>query len=123
MLAPVRVLSQAEFDAWVQSQTGTVSDDPAVRGELLAQQFGCLACHSSDGSQMAGPTWLGVFGSTELLDDGSSVLVDGEYLIKSIREPGFQIVSDYQNIMPENIGANLTDEQLADVIAFIESLK
>jgi hypothetical protein len=58
-----------------------------------------------------------------MLDDGSSILVDSNYLIQSIREPGFQIVSGYQNIMPENIGADMTDEQIADVIAFIESVK
>lgn len=123
MLAPVKVLSTADFDAWVAEQTGTVSDDPIVRGELVAQRFGCTACHSSDGSELAGPTWMGVFGSTESLSDGSSVLVDSAYLIKSIREPGLQIVDGYQNIMPEGIGADLTDEQLADVIAFIESLQ
>jgi cytochrome c oxidase subunit 2 len=123
MLAPVKVLSKADFDAWVAEQTGTVSDDPLVRGELVAQQFGCTACHSSDGSELAGPTWSGVFGSTEMLSDGTSVLVDNEYLIKSIREPGLQIVEGYPNIMPEGIGADLTDEQLADVIAFIESLQ
>jgi cytochrome c oxidase subunit 2 len=123
MLAPVRVLSQSEFDIWIQEQTGPVSEDPAERGEIFAQQFGCLACHSNDGSELVGPTWLGVFGSTEMLEDGSSEIVDRNYLIMSIREPGFQIVAGYQNIMPENIGVDMTDEQIDDVIAFIESLK
>ncbi len=123
MLAPVSVLSQSEFDGWVQSQTGPVSDDPVERGEIFARQFGCLACHSSDGSQLVGPTWLGVFGSTEMLEDGSSMVVDRDYLFKSVRNPGIQIVAGYQNIMPENIAANMTDEQIDDLIAFIESLK
>jgi cytochrome c oxidase subunit 2 len=123
MLAPVNVLSQSEFDAWVLSQTGPVSDDPVERGQIFAQQFGCLACHSIDGSQLVGPTWLGVFGSTEMLDDGSSMLVDGNYLFKSIRDPGIQIVAGFQNLMPEAIGNDMTDEQIEDVIAFIESLK
>ena len=123
MLAPVRVLSQSEFDGWVQSQTGPVSDDPVERGEIFARQFGCAACHSSDGSQLVGPTWLGVFGSTEMLEDGSSMVVDRDYLFKSIRNPGIQIVAGYQNIMPENIAAHMTDEQIDDLIAFIESLK
>jgi cytochrome c oxidase subunit 2 len=123
MLAPVRVLSQSEFDGWVQSQTGPVSDDPIVRGEVFARQFGCTACHSSDGSELVGPTWLGVFGSTEMFEDGSSMIVDRDYIFKSIRTPGIQIVAGYQNIMPENIAADMTDEQIEDVIAFIESLK
>lgn len=123
MLAPVKVLSQSEFDGWVESQTGSVSDDPVVRGEVIAQQFGCLACHSIDGSELVGPTWMGVFGSIETLDDGPSILVDRNYLFKSIRDPGIQIVDGYQNLMPESIAAGMTDEQVEDVIAFIESLK
>jgi cytochrome c oxidase subunit 2 len=123
MLAPVNVLSQPEFDAWVQSQTGPVSEDPVERGQIFAEQYGCLACHSVDGAELVGPTWLGVFGSTEMLDDGSSVIVDRDYLFKSIRDPGIQIVSGFQNLMPEAIGNQLTDEQIEDVIAFIESLK
>jgi len=123
MLAPVSVLSQSEFDGWVQSQTGPVSNDPVERGEIFARQFGCSACHSSDGSQLVGPTWLGIFGSTEMFEDGSSMVVDRDYLFKSIRNPGIQIVAGYQNIMPENIAANMNDEQIDDLIAFIESLK
>lgn len=123
MLAPVQVLSQSEFDGWVLAQTGPVSEDPIERGEIFAQQFGCLACHSSDGSELVGPTWMGIFGSTEMLEDGSSLVVDRDYLIQSIREPGIQIVAGYQNIMPESIAADMTDEQIDDIIAFIESLK
>ena len=123
MLAPVKVLSQSEFEGWVESQTGPVSEDPVVRGQLTAQQFGCLACHSIDGSDLVGPTWSGIFGSTETLDDGSSILVDQNYLFKSIRDPGIQIVSGFQNLMPEAVGNDMTDEQIEDVIAFIESLK
>ena len=123
MLAPVQVLSQDDFEAWVASKTGAVSDDPVLRGEQVAQQYGCTACHSSDGSELAGPTWLGVYGSTESLSDGSTVLVDREYVIESIREPGKKIVQGFQNIMPAGIGADLTDEQLDDLVAYIESLQ
>jgi cytochrome c oxidase subunit 2 len=123
MVSPVRVIPQPAFDEWLVSQTGSVSEDPIVRGEQLAQQFGCLACHSVDGAEMTGPTWKGVFGSTEQLTDGTSVLVDQDYIYRSVREPGFQIVMGFDNVMPPTIGADLTDEQIADIIAFIGSLK
>jgi hypothetical protein len=58
-----------------------------------------------------------------MLEDGSSMVVDRDYLFKSVRNPGIQIVAGYQNIMPENIAADMTDEQIDDLIAFIESLK
>ncbi|UCD99333.1 MAG: cytochrome c oxidase subunit II [Chloroflexota bacterium] len=123
MLAPVRVLSQSDFDAWLQSQTGPVSEDPVERGAVFAQQYGCLACHSIDGSELVGPTWLGVVGSTVMLEDGTSVVADRDYLYKSIREPGAQIVAGYQNPMPASVAMEMSDEQIDDVIAYIESLK
>lgn len=122
MLAPVNVVSQQDFDAWVREQTGE-SSDPVERGRRLAEQYGCLACHSLDGSEGVGPTWQGIFGHEVELSDGSTVTVDDAYLIQSIREPGAQIVAGFQNIMPANIGADLTDEQIADIIALIESLQ
>lgn len=123
MLAPVIVSSSEDFDAWVQSQTTAVSDDPVVRGETYAQQYGCTACHSVDGSTVVGPSWLGIYGSTVQLDDGTSVTVDEVYITQSIRDPGAQLVSGFQNLMPAEIGAALTDEQIADLIAYIKSLQ
>ena len=70
-----------------------------------------------------GPTWKGIFGTEENLDDGSTVLVDEDYIYQSIREPGAQIVAGFQNLMPANIGQELTDEQIADITEFIKSLK
>jgi hypothetical protein len=58
-----------------------------------------------------------------MLTDGTTVLVDADYIIQSIREPGVQIVEGYQNIMPANIGEDLTDEQIDDLIAYVESLQ
>jgi cytochrome c oxidase subunit 2 len=123
MQAPVKVLSQADFDAWVQSQTAEASSDPVVRGDQITQQFGCRACHSIDGTVVVGPSWNGLFGSQEELTDGTTVTVDHDYIVESIREPGAKITAGFQNLMPATIGQNLTDAQIADIVAFIESLK
>ncbi len=55
MLAPVRVVEESEFQAWVQEQTGTAEGGAPSpeRGQEWAQQFGCLAI-----PPMAAP-WLG----------------------------------------------------------------
>jgi len=84
MNAPVRVVEPSEFDAWLEDQTAEPSGDAAERGEEVAQQFGCLSCHSADGSQGVGPTWLGVFGSEKNLTNGTTVTVNEEYLRQSI---------------------------------------
>jgi cytochrome c oxidase subunit 2 len=122
MLADVKVISQADFDQWVNEQT-SVSDDPVVRGRQYAEQFGCLACHSTDGSTLVGPTWQGVFGHEVTLEDGSTVVSDEAYLRESILNPSAKIVSGFQNIMPPNIAADMSDAQLADIIEYIKSLR
>jgi cytochrome c oxidase subunit 2 len=48
----------------------------AQDGERLANQRGCLACHSTDGSGRTGPTWQGLAGSQVRLSDGSMVTAD-----------------------------------------------
>ena len=123
MEAPVKVLSQADYDAWVQSQVAPVSNDPVERGNQLTQKYGCRACHSIDGSKVVGPTWKGLFGKQEALSDGTTVLVDEAYIIESIRTPGAKVTAGFQNLMPANIGADLTDAQISDIIAYIQSLK
>ncbi len=123
MTAPVLVHSQDDFQAWVDEETGAVSEDPVERGRIWAEQFGCLACHTTDGSEGVGPTWRGLFGSQETLSDGTAVEVDPEYLRESILNPGANITQGFQNIMPADIAQAMTDEQIEDVIAFIESLK
>lgn len=123
MLAPVIVMEESEFQVWVEEQLAAIPDDPVGRGRLWAEQNACLSCHSEDGSQRVGPTWLNVYGSTEELEDGNSVTVDDDYIRKSIVDPMGQIVAGYPAAMPAALSEDLTDEQIDDIIEFIKSLK
>ncbi|MDX1437262.1 MAG: cytochrome c oxidase subunit II, partial [Anaerolineales bacterium] len=64
MRAPVRVVTSADFDGWIAEEQAKVPEDPVERGALWATQFGCVACHSVDGSIIVGPSWKGICGST-----------------------------------------------------------
>lgn len=122
MKAPARVLSQADFDAWVAAQmeqTGAAE----TRGQEWAAQFGCLACHSIDGSRMVGPTWQGLFGSMRVFDDGTSAEADEAYLYTAIMDPAAHIVQGYPNQMPATYSDQLSDEQINDIIEYIKSLQ
>jgi cytochrome c oxidase subunit 2 len=88
------------------------------QGRSLAESLGCLACHSVDGSPSAGPGWLGLYGKTEVLADGSQVAVDASYLKQSVLEPNAQIVKGYAAMMP---AFALSDEELEALIAYIQS--
>ncbi|NUM45732.1 MAG: cytochrome c oxidase subunit II [Anaerolineales bacterium] len=126
MEAGVQVVSRAEFDAWVQQKIAEDPckiDDVVGCGQKLAQENGCLACHSIDGTKIIGPSWKGIYGSTETFTDGTTSLVDDAYIIESIRNPGLKIVEGFTNAMPANAGEKLSDEQLQFIIEFIKTLK
>lgn len=124
MNSPVRVVSQAEFDAWVAGQSSAASADPAARGETLARTQGCIGCHSLDGTRLPGPTWQGLYGSQVQLADGTTVTADEEYLHTAIVDPNAQIHAGYPpGLMPSTYVDMLTDQQINDMVEFIKTVK
>ena len=125
MYAPVVVVEPAAFEAWLQGQEVAVPASGEVslveKGQKMASEQGCLSCHSTDGSQSVGPTWLGLYGSQVPLEDGSTVVADEDYLRKSILDPEAQVAAGYPMIMP-NAYDFLAQEDIDAVIAFIKSL-
>ena len=130
MESPVVVISQANYADWISQETAKAKAEElasagkpdAKRGEKLYQSSGCKACHSVNGLKGIGPTWQGLFGSQVELMDGSSVIADDNYLTESIKVPAARTVEGYPaNAMP-NFGF-LKDGQVADLVAFIKTLK
>jgi len=125
METPVIVESQADFDAWLQEQTTIAAQVPKTPEELgrkLAQRNGCQGCHSLDGSASQGPTWLGLFNSKVTLQNGQVVTADDAYLFESIKKPEAKVAKGFSAMNP-SITANLTDEQINALIAYIRTLK
>ena len=70
--------------------------DPRVgQGKTLATTFGCVACHSADGSRSVGPTWRGLYGAQVQLESGQTVQADDAYLTNKIRNPDQVTVAGY----------------------------
>ena len=123
MEGKVNVMSKADFDAWVTQQQSIVITDPVVRGQIVVAQNGCDSCHSVDGTKGIGPTWARLYQSTVTLSDGTEVIADSAYLTSSIVDPNLQIVAGYSaNRMPI-FGDSLDAKAIADIVAYIESLK
>lgn len=124
MESPVIVVSQTDFDAWVQEELAAIGTDPAARGERWASTNGCRSCHSVDGTASVGPSWRGLFGKTVELMDGSFVVVDDAYLYAAIVSPNAQVAKDsIPNVMPQTYEGSLSNDQIADIIAFIKTLQ
>ncbi len=98
---------------------GTV--DLSAAGKQIADSNGCTGCHSIDGSASAGPTWQGLFGH-EVTYNGGTVTADEAYITESIRDPSAKIVEGFADIMPKAY-ASFTDEQIASIIAYIQTLE
>ena len=56
-----------------------------------------------------------------VFDDGTSTVIDDNYVRSSILEPQTQIVAGYQGVMPTYQGL-LNDRELDALIAYIKSL-
>jgi len=96
-----------------------------VQGRALATDFGCVNCHSTDGSKSVGPTWKGLSGSQVALDDGTVVNADDTYLRESILEPSAKTVKDFKPGLMETVIRNhsLTEKDVRSLIAYIKELK
>ena len=93
-------------------------------GQSLSNTYGCTACHSADGGKGVGPTWQGIYGKEESLNDGTTVMVDEAYLRESILDPNAKIVEDFlPGIMPADFGEKLTGSEIDLLIDYIKVLK
>lgn len=99
-----------------------VTAEPDLPGEALAASTGCVACHSADGSELVGPSWQGIYGAERALESGETVVADDAYLTESIVEPLAKIVAGFQPVMPEGYGDQLSEQDIADIVDYIESL-
>lgn len=123
MTSPVKVVDQAGFDAWVESETAAANLSPEARGEKLVSGSGCLACHSTDGTKLTGPSWKGLAGSEITFQDGSTTVADDAYLVESIVDPAAKIVQGFAPVMPASYKDTLSEQQIQDIVAFIKTLK
>jgi protein SCO1/2 len=94
------------------------TDSPAGRGLLVYQSMGCLACHSQP---RVAPPLAAMYGGQVRLADHRTIWADEAYVHESIVEPNAKVVAGYLPTMPSYRGL-LTDDQVADLVAYIKSL-
>lgn len=123
MLNDVVVESQADYSAWIEEQRAlaAAAQTPEGQGQLLTVRFGCIGCHSVDGTKLVGPSWLGLYGEVVELADGTTVVADDAYIAESIRDPKAKEVAGFApTTMPPY---TFTDEEIANIIAYLKTLK
>lgn len=94
----------------------------AEAGDTLSKNYGCVVCHTSDGSLSHGPTWAGLFDTERALVDGTKVKVDDAYILESIKNPNAKIAQGFApNFMPPY--PMMKDVEYESLVLFIKSLK
>ena len=122
-VTPLLVLVLAGCGDADEAGSTTVGSDElsaaGQRGRQVAEDRGCTACHSADGSESIGPTWEGLYGSTVELEGGTTVVADEEHLTRAIQEPAAQVRSGFRPIMPER---PLEPAELEAVLGYLQEI-
>ncbi len=107
----------------------------AANGQALFQQTslagnpGCVTCHSTTAGQtLVGPSLAGIATTAEQtikLPDYHGKAKTGEERIREcIMDPSAYIVPGFSaGVMPANWGQVLSAQQIADLVAYLETLK
>jgi cytochrome c oxidase subunit 2 len=120
MIGSIVAMEPADFQVWLAGGAGATEGSPAQIGEKLFADLACNTCHRDD-AQARAPQLKGAFGHTIHLADGSTTVMDENYIRESILNPQAKIVAGFQPIMPTFQGI-VTEEQVLQLIAYIRSL-
>lgn len=121
MITTVEALPEAEFDVWLEHGEGR--GDSEQSGHELLEKYGCLGCHSEDGTTRVGPTFKGIWGrNVTVVTSGAqrTITVDEAYLRRSVLEPGADVVKGFPAIMPP---FSLKEEELRSMLEYLKGLK
>ncbi|MBP6870911.1 MAG: cytochrome c oxidase subunit II [Bacteroidales bacterium] len=122
MLSKVKVLPEAEYESWLVQSDIPADEHP---GLTVLKQNGCIACHSLDGSKIVGPSFKGIYGhEVEVITDGKErkIIVDDEYILKSIYEPNADVVKGFNPGLMISYKEQLKEEDVKKIIEYIKGL-
>jgi cytochrome c oxidase subunit 2 len=130
MYTGVKVMAEDEFEEWLKDTTAVapiVAEDatPAQQGYQVLVKNGCNACHSSDGSKLVGPSYVGSWGKMQKVTSGgqkTEVLVDEEYIRRSIYDPNADLVDGYSRGLMLSYEGLVSEEEIDLIIEYIKSL-
>jgi cytochrome c oxidase subunit II len=145
MHTKVEVLEDAEYEAKL-ADLANIFVDPETKkpltyvkvGRKLYETAGCSQCHTVDGKESSGPTWLGLYkrdhAFSQTTPPGYTLLATDDdakwdaYLRESVLDPGAKVVEGYlPSGMPtvfakEFSGSPYNDKKLTAIVEYIKSL-
>ena len=96
-----------------------------MNGEILYQNY-CMSCHSTDGGNLIGPTFKGLWEREQTVTregESQTIVVDEAYLRESVEQPQAAIVQGYEQVPMANFSSVMNDAQLDALIEFLKTIE
>ncbi len=128
MVGKVHVLSQDDYQSFLDGTYVTrpgknpTDGSPSWEGRKLFLKLQCINCHNRE-SESRAPNLEGVYKTRRAIQDGKTVVATDEYLRNSIRNPMLHVRDGWKPIMPAYTKAQVSEEELLNLVAYIKSLK
>ena len=110
---------QARQEELAAARGDTDEEVSVERGERLYTANACNTCHALDGTSLVGPALNDIYGIEREFEDGTTAIVDEEYLIESIIYPSEKIVAGYADAMPPY--DFLSESEVQSLVEFIKA--
>ncbi len=131
MYSSAKVMEDSVFNSWYTDTTRMVADAaamdvPGAVGKKIMQNIGCFACHTIDGTKLVGPSFKGIWGKEHVVVTGKetrNVVVDEEYIKRSIYDPGADVVEGYMKGLMVSYQGQLSEDDIANIIEYIKTVK
>ena len=130
MFTGVKVMPKDEFDTWIADTTAVevVVDTEmtlADQGFEILRRNGCNACHSSDGTKLVGPSYLGGWGTMRQVTTGREereVMFDSAYVVRSIYDPNADIAEGFNRGLMLSYEGMVSPEEIDLIIEYLKAL-
>jgi cytochrome c oxidase subunit 2 len=129
MNASVKVMEESEFNEWLIDTTQVAAvniDSPVATGKRIMENIGCFACHTIDGTKLVGPSYKGIWGEEQTVITGKEtrqIIVDEEYIKRSIYDPNADIVEGYKKGFMLSYQGQLSEDDIANIIEYLKTVK
>lgn len=131
MYTYVKVLQDSAFQSWITDTTQVKAsvaevESPTATGKRIMQNIGCFACHTLNGTKLVGPSFKGLYGETQMVVTGKEkreIVADDEYIKRSIFDPNADVVEGYNKGLMLSYTGQLSDEDVANIIEYLKTVK
>ena len=100
-----------------------VATDPIARGRQVYRTLGCATCHESSLTNLFRPVGPSLDRAGLFAEKRVPGMSAEDHLRQSIIDPGAYVVPGYPDSMPRGLARDLSPEDLAALVAYLNSLR